>query len=82
MELKVGWVEHVACMGEGRGACGGLVGKLEGKRPLARTWHRWENNVEVVLKEIRWEGMEWIDLSWGSGKWLAHVIAVMDLMVL
>jgi len=62
------WVGHVACMGESRGVCCVLVGKLEGKRPFVRTWPSSENNVEMVLKEIRWEGMEWIDLSWGSGK--------------
>lgn len=68
MELRMRWVGHGACMGESRGAYGVLVGKLEGKRLLARTWHSWENNVEMVLKEIRWEGTEWIDLSRGSGK--------------
>jgi hypothetical protein len=76
MELRMSWVGHVACMGKSRGACGVLVGKLEGKRPLARTWHSWENNAEMVLKVIRWEGMEWIGLSWGSGKRLADVITL------
>jgi len=76
------WVGHVACMGERRCACAVLVGKLEGKRPLSRTWHSWENNVEMILQEIGWEGMEWIDLSWGSDKWLADIIAVMNLLVL
>jgi hypothetical protein len=69
-------------MGERRGACGNLAGKLEGKRPLARTWRSWESNVEMILQEIRWEGVEWVDLPLGSSKWLADVIAVMNLLVL
>jgi hypothetical protein len=70
MGLRMIWVGHVACM-ERRSACGVLVGKVEGKRPLARTWHSWENNVEMFRKEIMLGGMEWIDLSWGSGSdWL------------
>jgi hypothetical protein len=33
---RVRWMGHVACMGERRGLYRVLVGKLEGKRPLAR----------------------------------------------
>jgi hypothetical protein len=36
-------------MGEGRGVYRILVGKLEGKRPLARPRHRWEENIKVDL---------------------------------
>jgi hypothetical protein len=36
----------------------------------------------MVLKEIKWEGMDWIDLAWDTGKWLAHVNAVTNLLVL
>jgi hypothetical protein len=31
---KMRWVGHVARMEEGRGVCGVLVGRPEGKRPL------------------------------------------------
>jgi len=31
--------------GEGRGMDRVLVGKLEGKRPLGRLRHRWEDNI-------------------------------------
>ena len=40
---------HVACMGKRRGVHGVLVGKPEGKRPLGRPKHRWEDNIEVDL---------------------------------
>jgi hypothetical protein len=29
-----------------------LVGKPEGKRPLGRPRHKWEDNIKVDLKEI------------------------------
>jgi len=39
------WVGNVACMRERRGAFRVLVGKPEGKRPLARPSCRWEDNI-------------------------------------
>ena len=36
---------HVARVGERRGVYTVLVGKPEGKRPLRRTMHRWEDNI-------------------------------------
>jgi hypothetical protein len=39
-------------MMERRGTYGALVGKTEGKRPLARTRHRWVDNTKLDLKEI------------------------------
>ena len=29
-----------------------LVGKPEGKRPLGRPRHRWENNIKMDLQEV------------------------------
>jgi hypothetical protein len=40
-----------------------LVGKPEGKRPLGRPRHRWEYNIRPYLKEIGWEGMDWINVA-------------------
>jgi hypothetical protein len=37
------WAEHVACIAAMRNSCKILVGKLEGKRPLRRPRHRWED---------------------------------------
>jgi hypothetical protein len=39
---KMGWVGHVAHMGEMGLAYKHLVGKPEGKRPLVRPGHRWD----------------------------------------
>jgi hypothetical protein len=41
-------------MGERRDAYRALVGKPEGKRPLGRPRHRWEDNIEMDLREVGW----------------------------
>jgi len=45
------------------------VGTLEGKRPLGRPRHRWEDNIIMDLQELRCEGMDWIDLDQDRDKW-------------
>jgi len=40
-----------------------LVGKPEGKRPLGRRRCKWEDNIRMDLKEIWWEGVEWVHLA-------------------
>jgi len=39
-------------MAEGRGVHRVLVGKPEGKRPLGRPRHRWEDNIKMDLREV------------------------------
>jgi hypothetical protein len=50
--------------GKGRGAYRVLLGKTEGKRPLERLRHRWEDNINLDIQEMGWGGgvMDWIDL--------------------
>jgi hypothetical protein len=55
---RVRLARHVACMGVNRNTCRVLVVKLEGKRPLGRSRHRWEDNIKMELKEIGWGGMD------------------------
>jgi hypothetical protein len=38
------------------------VGKPEGKRPLGRPRRRGADNIEIDLREIEWDGVDWIDL--------------------
>jgi hypothetical protein len=49
---RMGWVGHVACMGEGRKVYKLLMGKPEGKRPPGRLRHRWEDGFRMDLREI------------------------------
>jgi hypothetical protein len=50
-------------MGEGRGIYRVLVRRPEGKRPLGRPRHRWEDNIELDLREIVIDGSNWIRLA-------------------
>jgi hypothetical protein len=57
-------VEHVAWMGD-EIAYKSLVRKPERKRPLQKCRHTWKNNVRLNLKEMGWEGVNWIHLTQG-----------------
>jgi hypothetical protein len=74
-------VEHVACMGERRGAHRVLVGKPEGQRPLGRPRCRWEDNIKIDLQEVGYGGMDWNDLAQDRERWRAFANAVMILCV-
>jgi hypothetical protein len=50
-------------MGERRGVYRVLVGKPEGKAPLARPMRRWECNIKMDLRDLGCGGMNWIDLA-------------------
>jgi hypothetical protein len=55
----MGWVGHVACMGEGRGVYRVLVGKPKGKRQLGSPRNKWEENIKLDLREIGIDGANW-----------------------
>jgi hypothetical protein len=50
-------------MGEKMTAYMILVGKPEGKRPLGRPRRRWVDNIKKDLREIEWDGVDWIDMA-------------------
>jgi hypothetical protein len=58
-----------------------LVGKSEEKRPLGRPGRRWVDNVKMDLKEIGWDGMDWIDLAQDRDQWGALVNRVKNFRV-
>jgi hypothetical protein len=58
-----------------------LVGKPEGKRPLGRPRCRWVDNIKMDLREIRWDGVDWIKLAQDRDQWRALVNTVMNLRV-
>ena len=41
-------------MGERKGAYRVLMAKPEGRRPLERPRHRWEDNIQMDLREVGW----------------------------
>jgi hypothetical protein len=78
---RMGWVEHVARMGEGRGLYRVLVGKPEGKKPLGKPRRRWEDDSKVAVHEVGCQGMDLIELAQDRDRWRALVCAVMNLRV-
>jgi len=62
-QWKMRWARHVAHMGERRGAYKVSLGKYQGKRTFGRPRRTWENNIRIGLKEIGWDGVDWIDLD-------------------
>jgi hypothetical protein len=55
------------------------VGKPEGKKPLGRPRSRWVDNIKMVLREIGWDGTDWIDLAQDRDPWRALVNTVINL---
>ena len=67
--------------GERREAYRVLVGKTEGKRPLGRPRHSWEDNIEMDLQGVGCGVIDWIELAEDSDRWRALVNSVMNLLV-
>jgi hypothetical protein len=47
------WAEHLAPT-ENNKHVNNLTEKFQGRRPLARLRHRWEDNVKMDLMETEW----------------------------
>jgi hypothetical protein len=56
-----------------------LVGNPEGKNHLEDS-DRWDDDIEVDLREVGWWGMDWIDLA-ERVRWWAFENVVMNLWV-
>jgi hypothetical protein len=68
-------------MGEVRGAYNILVRRSEGRRPLGRPRHRWEDNIKMDLQEIGFGNVDWIHWDQDGDRWRALVNMVMNLRV-
>ena len=75
-------------MGGACGAYGGdrgvhrvLVGKPDGKRPLGRPRHRWEDNIKMDLKEVGGGHGDWMELAQDRDGWPALVGTVRNFRV-
>ncbi|KAJ4445933.1 hypothetical protein ANN_12619 [Periplaneta americana] len=45
-----------------------LVERPEGKRPLGRPRRRWEDNIKMDLREVGYDGRDWINLAQDRGE--------------
>jgi hypothetical protein len=57
-----------------------LVGNPEENRPLGRPRRRWGANLRISLKEILWEGEDWIYLAEDTEQWMAVLNTVMKFL--
>jgi hypothetical protein len=67
----------VARNGETRNTYRILVGKPEGERPR----RRWVDNIKMDLRQIGWDGRDWIELAQDRDQWRALVNTVINLRV-
>jgi hypothetical protein len=65
-------------MGEMRIAYKISIEKPEGKRPLGRSKHRWEDNTKMGLRDIGMDVINWIHVVEGRGRRRALVNMVMN----
>jgi hypothetical protein len=72
---RMRWARNVASMVEMRNT----LFWLEGKRPLERPRRRWGCSIRMGLREVGWEGVNWIHLSEDRDQWRTLVNTVMNL---
>jgi hypothetical protein len=58
-----------------------LVGKPEGKRPLGRPRHRWQDNIKRDLQEVGGDCGDWMERAQDRDMWRTLVNTVMNFRV-
>jgi hypothetical protein len=64
------WAGHLTRKGEDRKVHKVLVEKPEGRRPLGRPRHGWDDGIRMDLREIGWgiwSGFNWLRIGTGGG---------------
>jgi hypothetical protein len=51
------------------------------REPLGRPRRRWVDNIKMALREVGWDGRDWIGLAQDRDHWRALVNMVMNLRV-
>jgi hypothetical protein len=78
---RIRWAGHGARMGDKRNAYRLLLEYTEGKRPLGKPRSTWVDNIKMDLREIGWDGRDWIELAQNRDQWRALVNALMNIRV-
>jgi hypothetical protein len=68
-------------MEEDRGVHRVLVGNPEGKRPLGRPRHRWEDYIKMDIQEVEGVRGDWMELAQDRDGWRALVGTVRNFRV-
>jgi len=74
------WAGIVTRTREVRNVYKSSVGKPERKRPFGRRRRRWENNIRLDIREVGWEGVEWMHGTQDRDQWRAVGNTVMNLL--
>jgi hypothetical protein len=53
---------------------------LDGNIPLGKPKRRWKYNIRVDLREIVWNGVDWMHLAQHRDQWQALVNTVINLV--
>jgi hypothetical protein len=73
---RIRWAGHVARMGRRGMHIGYWWGSQKEGDP-----RRWVDNIKMVLREVEWDGMDWIELAQDRDQWRGLVNTVMNLRV-
>jgi hypothetical protein len=76
--MRMRWAGHVARIVEKMTAYRVLMGEPVGKRPLGRPRRRGEENIKMEVREIGWDGTNWIHLAEDRDRRRALVNTVMN----
>jgi hypothetical protein len=76
------WAGYVARIEGNRISSRGLMRRPEVKRLLGRLELRWDDNIKMGLKNIEWEGVDWIVLAQQRNQWLGVLNTIIKLQVL
>jgi hypothetical protein len=58
------WSKNLACMGKKLHAYRVWGEKPQGNGPLGTSRNKWEDNIQMCLREIKWGAPDWIHLAW------------------
>jgi hypothetical protein len=58
-----------------------LVGKPVGKIPVEKPSCRWDDSIRIDLREIGWEGLDWMHPARDTDQCRALVNTVMNILV-
>jgi len=45
------------------------IGKPEEERPLGRPRCKWRGNIKMDVRELGWEGVDWMHLAQDTDQW-------------
>jgi hypothetical protein len=78
---RMRWAGHAARMGEMRNANTNLFGSRDVKRPLRRSWRRWEDNIRMEIGKEDGGDVDWIHMTQDRDQWWVVVNTIMNLRV-